>query len=104
MLLKGSIGTPLARWGGSTLQRLGWGTASGYYTGIGAVTVVLGSWQVYDLFIFARDTRQTSTTATSTPTDNDDDIQPILSPTGRMTRPSTANKTRASLERRANRP
>lgn len=51
MLVKGCIGTPLARLGGSFLQRFEsvFTLSTGYYAGIGAVTIVLGMWQVIEL-------------------------------------------------------
>lgn len=55
MLLKGCIATPLSRLGGAALQRCGWSTAAGYYQGIGAVTCVIGAWQLGDLVAFVRD-------------------------------------------------
>ena len=54
MLVKGCIGTPLARWAGALLQRNGWDIGPGYYVGIGGVTVVLGVWQLVELVEFAR--------------------------------------------------
>ena len=57
MLLKGCIATPLARAGGALLQqfRPDLGIAFGYYGGIGAVTVLIGVWQVFELAAFARE-------------------------------------------------
>jgi hypothetical protein len=53
MLVKGCIGTPLARLGGSLFQRIGYfNLSSGYYCGIGFVTLILGSWQVVELIEF----------------------------------------------------
>jgi hypothetical protein len=48
MLLKGCIATPLARLAGAALQRQGWEDASGYYNGIGMVTMVISVWQITD--------------------------------------------------------
>jgi nitroreductase len=57
MLLKGCIATPLARAGGALLQqfRPDLGIAFGYYGGIGAVTVLIGVWQMVELAAFARE-------------------------------------------------
>jgi hypothetical protein len=53
MLLKGCIGTPLARYGGSILQNMfGYTNERGYYVGIGLVTLLFGVWQFYEIVLF----------------------------------------------------
>ena len=56
-MLKGCIATPLARAGGALLQqfRPDLGIAFGYYGGIGAVTVLIGVWQMVELAAFVRE-------------------------------------------------
>ena len=52
MLVKGCIATPLSRVGGAHLQRMGWETASGYYVGIFGVAMVIGVWQLIDIYYY----------------------------------------------------
>ena len=54
MMVKGCIGTPLARWGGAALQRLGWADGAGYYQGIFGVAALLGAWQLVEVAQFVR--------------------------------------------------
>ena len=54
MVLKSCIAVPLSRVMGAYLQRSGWGEASGYYTGILATTVLIGLWQVYELYLWVK--------------------------------------------------
>ena len=54
MLVKGCIAVPMARIVGSSLQRMGWEEGSGYYTGIGAVSLVISVWLFYDIYKIIR--------------------------------------------------
>ena len=53
MMLKGCIATPLSRIAGALLQRVeGWDEESGFYQGIGGVSMIIALWQIYETCIW----------------------------------------------------
>lgn len=54
LIVKACIAVPLARIAGAFLQRNGWEEETGYYTGIAAVTAVIGAWAIFDVIKLIR--------------------------------------------------
>ena len=50
MVIKGCIAVPMSRVSGAILQREGWGEAEGYYMGILCTSIVIGIWELYEMY------------------------------------------------------